>query len=199
MAAKGYTTEAKVENYLLTNIDASFATQVSEWIESIENYIDKFTNRNFQTSNPSPTTKLFNGTGRSYLPVKDCLDVTLLEEETNHASATFQTITASDWYKMPTNSTILYGLKLASGIFTKGIQNYRVTARWGSSASIPKDIEFAATVMVAGIINFSNNSPGDIIQESLGGYSVSYNSAQQRDDFNRAMQILKMWKRKDLL
>ncbi len=33
MSAKGYTTKTKVENYTLQNIDASFNTQMDNWIQ----------------------------------------------------------------------------------------------------------------------------------------------------------------------
>ena len=44
---KNYTDKTSIENYMLKTIDVSFASQISAWIEAMENFIDKHTGRNF--------------------------------------------------------------------------------------------------------------------------------------------------------
>jgi hypothetical protein len=68
------------------------------------------------------------------------------------------------------------------GIYVKG--------RWGYSEEAPADIENVATVLVAGIINYSWNAEGEIASESIGQYSVSYKTEKQWTDFERVPETL---------
>jgi 5-enolpyruvylshikimate-3-phosphate synthase len=73
-----------------------------------------------------------------------------------------------------------------------------VTAKWGFG-SVPADLSFAATVMVAGIINNQNSQDTDnkeVQSETIGRYSVTYKSGStQATDYVNAMNILKSYKR----
>ena len=62
---KGYTSKTAIENYLLESIDSSFNTQIENWIESIEKYIDNYTGRNFKADTEASERKFDGNAGLS--------------------------------------------------------------------------------------------------------------------------------------
>jgi hypothetical protein len=64
---------------------------------------------------------------------------------------------------------------------------------------VPADIKFAATVLVAGIINYSADVAGEVKSMSLGGYSVTYKDEKQWQDFDRVSEILKLNKKFEII
>jgi len=65
-----YTDKAQVENYLLTDINVSFDTQVDEWIAAASAYIEQATNRVF-VADESETRRIFYGNRTSTLITDD--------------------------------------------------------------------------------------------------------------------------------
>jgi len=204
MSSKGYTTKTKVENYLLKDINVSFDTQIDNWIEGVENIIDQITNRNFKADS-SASARLFNGDGTPELLIDECVEVTLVEVGNDGYGSSFTTVASSGsdrYFTLPNNHTVkkqpIHKIELSARDFVCGTQNNRITAKWGYSAEVPKDIEFVATVLVAGIINQHSQSGDQIKSERIGNYTVTYNTDNGGDsfaDFNRAMEILKMYTR----
>ncbi len=207
MAAKGYTTEVKVEQYGLIDIDASYATQVDEWIESVENIIDDITGRTF-IADEEASTRLFDGNGSRKLLIDDAAAVTLVEIGNDSYGGAFQTIPATGanrYFLEPTNGKNNSGkpvpytsIVLNANHFVTGRQNQRITAKWGYSVEVPREIEFVATVFVFGIVNQQRQGGNSVKSERIGNYQVTYNSENGRDswgDFERAMEILDTFKR----
>jgi hypothetical protein len=197
---KGYTTKTKIENYTLTEIDISFNDQIDTWIEAIENYIDKVTGRNF-IADTSASERLFNGNGSRNLPIDDCISVTKVEKGNNSYGDSFREIdeeVAGGYYLLPENYSEkglpIDMIHLRGSLWNKGLKNHRITAKWGYSEEVPKDIEFATTVFVNGIINKTNVTKGDISSEKIGDYSVSYKSEKEKSDYIRALEILEKYK-----
>lgn len=189
MASKGYTTKEAIENYLLIDIDASFDEQVDEWIESVEEYIDHETNRDFALAEDpaDPADRIFDGDGSNTLDIDPA---TAIESVSLNGS-----VIAEDQYVLyPANKTTKTQIKLKNIRFPVGIQNVTVNANWGYDA-VPKDIKLAATVLVAGIINNAWQSEGEIASMTIGRYSVTYKTKQQVDDFNKIEEILSYNKR----
>lgn len=204
MSAKGYTTEAVIENYLLQNIDSSFSSQIDKWIESVEQIIDKMTGRNF-IADSEATARLFDGDGTQELLIDECIEITKVEVGNDDYGSSFTEVAATGadrYFKDPPNYEVkglpVYKLTLRSREWIDGKQNHRVTAKWGFSASVPKDIEFAATVFVAGIINQEHlQGNSEVKSESIGNYSVTYNTDNGGNswaDFQKAMEILNNYK-----
>jgi hypothetical protein len=191
---KGYTTRQKIENYLLITIDASFYDQVTAWIEEVEKYIDNLTGRSFaveideddSTGGLLATERVYDGDGTTTILIDDCVGVTKLEIDGDEAT---------EFVTYPANTLPKTKLKLTAGRFTRGTQNIKVTAQWGYSATPPGDITTAATVLVAGIINYSLNADGEVQNESIGRYSVTYKAEKQWQDFERVEEILKYYKK----
>ena len=187
---KGYTDKGNIQNYLLTLIDNSFNNQVDDWICSVEDYIDQQTGRNFIAATVA-TVKLYDGDGSNEILIDDCVSVTDLEILTTEGEVVLDTLVqGEDYFLEPANDTPKQSIRLYGYKFTKGIQNIKVTAKWGYSTAVPADIKFAATVLVSNIINFSNQSEGEINNMSIGSYSVSFKDQAKRDDFDRVQEIL---------
>lgn len=206
MAAK-YTTEAKVAAFLDETIATGAATA---FIESAEALIDQITGRNFK-ADTAASAKLFDGNDEQDLSIDDCVAVTKVEVGSNFYGDSHDEVVANDavgagsdcYYKLPNNALVngqpIIELHLRSRIWVEGMANHRITAKWGYSVSAPKDIEFAATVLAGGmyIANRLKNGEGAVKSESIGGYSITYDSGSESkwNDYDAALKILDRYKK----
>jgi hypothetical protein len=174
-----YITQEELENYLLTEINISFADQIEKWIEAAEKYIEKYTGKVFESVEE---TRLFDGSGRYKLLIDDCLEITKIEISDTEIN---------DYKLYPANKTPKIIIYYPSG-FNSGYQNVSIEGKWGHSETPPEDIKFATTVLVAGIIN-GQLKEGAIKQEKIGNYAVTYTEDQEKD-YEQAMAILDMYK-----
>ena len=196
---KGYTTKAAIENYIMQEIDESFDAQVESWIEAVEKIIDKITGRNFVADSVA-SARLYDGDDTQELLIDECVAVTKVEAGNDSYGSTFTEVvsTGADRYFLkPDNYASkelpIYKIVFNARCFPGGMQNNRITAKWGYSAAVPADIEFAATVFVSGILNQQRQGGDEIKSESIGNYSVTYNTDKNGNswaDFERAQQIL---------
>jgi hypothetical protein len=188
-----YTTEEAVENYTLTTIDDSFSGSIDEWISSMSKAMDRKCNRILVQ--PTASTIVFDGNGRTAITIPECCGITVVEVDEVDI---FSKIKA-----YPTTIDSKNELKLESNYFTKGLQNISVTGKFGLHSAenvdaiddVPDDIQFVCTVLVAGIVNNSNNQKDAVKSEKIGQYSVTYNDPAQRKDYMMAMDILKGYRR----
>lgn len=188
---KGYTNKTELENYLLIDIDASFWTQVERWIEDIEKYIDNKTGRNF-IADSMATIKKYDGDNTTKLLIDDCVDVTELRIGTDMPLIKDESGEDDDYFLYPLNSEVINRIELVNGYFPRWPrQTVSVKAKWGFSAVCPGDIRNTATVMVAGIINYSLQAEGEVKSMSIGRYNVTYKDEKQWQDFDRVEEILK--------
>jgi len=187
---RGYTSKINLERYTLQTIDASFDAQITSWIESIEKFIEKYTGRIF-IADTTASEKVYDGEGGSKQKFDEFISLTKVEigEDT-------KTEIESDNYRIyPNNDERKNKIQLKENYFTKGYQNVTITAKWGYSINCPADLTLAATTLLAGIINYSNDAKGKIRSESIGRYTVAYTDDQGWQDFKRAMMILNSYKR----
>lgn len=183
---KGYTTKLAVENYLLTDIDPSFDEQIDEWISAVETYIEHETGREFGIAEDpaDPTDHVYDGDGTDTLTI-DPADAV----ESIKLSPTGAAIAADQYYLYPANKTPKTKIKMRGMVFPKGNQNIVVNANYGL-AQVPADIKFAATILVAGIVNNSASTDGEVSSYSIGPYSVTFKDEQQLKDFTKVSDIL---------
>ena len=184
-----YTTITKVENYLLTEIDLSFQSQVEDWIEAVSKDIDNYTQRSFTSTTE---TRYFDGNNKREMRIDDALAITTLELSSEYYGNTFTE--EEDYITIPANELPITRIHLKDNWFYNGIQNVKITADWGYSATTPSDIEFAATVLVGAIINNQMNNDAKE-SESIGDYKVSFTDNKQEKDYQRAINILDSYKR----
>lgn len=201
---KGYTDITTIENYILQTIDPSFYSQINAWIEGIEQTIDNITGRSFVIDEEAePTARLYDGDCTDELLIDDCVSVETVEVGNDYYGQSFTEVPdtgAGRYFTYPVNHAArgipITKIRLSDREFPHGSQNNKITALWGYSVAVPKDIKFAATVFVAGIINQSRQGGDSIKSEKIGNYQVTYNSDNGDDsfgDFKQAMSIVQKY------
>lgn len=187
MAAKGYTTKTAVENYMLITIDAAFDTQIDEWIEGAEKFMDGLADRQLVADSAAGDFK-YDGNGKKSLMIDDFIEITKIQDKTLDITAAC--------FLYPANKNPKWRIESEQS-FTQGLQNITVTGKRGYSAlaDLPKDLKFAATVIVAGIVNHYTVTDKDIRSESIGRYTVTYKDKNQTADYDRALGIINSYKR----
>lgn len=196
---KGYTTEALIEQYTLTDIASSFSAQISSWIEAMEEHVDNETGRNF-IADTTATARVFDGDGEHDLLIDDAVAVTLVEVGEDDYGGAFSTVPATGstrYFLEPANYAVknmpITKIVLQHRPWTHGKQNNRITAKWGYSVECPEAIKFATTVLVAGIINAQRKDTKEIASEKIGNYAVTYASDKEKSDFEQAKAILQKY------
>lgn len=202
MEPKGYTTIENIENYILQEIEEAFQPQVEAWIAGVERVIDQITGRNF-VADEVASARLYDGDGSDDLLIDDCIAVTEVATGNDSYGGGFTIVpsTGADrYFTYPANHDVLSipitKIKLNARCFTHGNQNNKITAKWGYSEEAPADIQFAATVFVAGILNQNRQGGDQVKSESIGNYSVTYNTDLGSDswaDFQKAIEIIKTY------
>lgn len=187
---KGYTNIGQIQNYLLHSIKTYFRPQVEDWIARMEKYVEKQTGRVF-IADAVASEKLYDGNGKIQLFLDECISVSKLTIDDTE-------ISSSDYLLYPANETPKTRIKLkddAGLLFDKDEQNIKVEAKWGYSEECPADIGFATMILVVGIINFSGEMAGEIKSKSIGTFSITYKDEKGWQDFDRAKEILKQYKK----
>lgn len=205
--AKGYTTKAKVAQFLNTTIsmsDDDFAVLIA-YAESI---IEQITGRIFavvltdeEELEDVAEVRLFSGNGRQSLLIDDTCLVTKVEVGNDDYGGSFTEVdpvseNPDGYFLLPPNALSkgqpITEIKLRSRHWTCGELNNRITAVWAYSEEAPDDISFAATVLTGGIYNYNRGGgSGNIKSERIGDYSVTYDNDGGWDDLERAKDIIK--------
>lgn len=190
-----YTTEAQLESFLDTTITAGDA---DDFMDQAEAFIDSETGRNFK-ADTSASARRFRGTDKKLLVIDDCVEITKVEKANDHWGDSLTTISSDDYILQPRNHSA-EGIPI-KGIFYKhgfwgigegGLENHKITAKWGYSVDPPDDIVFAATILAAGLYS-ANRSEGGVESERIGNYQVKY-ANDNWGAFNRAIEILNNYK-----
>lgn len=176
-----YTTKIAVQNYLKRNIDTGFDAQLNAYIAAMSRFADTFCSQTLVAE--TATARKYDGNGLQELHIDDVYDVT--------------EVTANDVVisplLYPANSPKKHRLLLTTTAFPHGFQNIEVTGKFGRFTSLPPDLEFAVTVLVAGIVNQVDKQTEGIKSEKIGEYQVTYTDGQ-RHDYEQAMAILKSYR-----
>lgn len=188
-----YTTEAKIENYLATDINNNFSGQIDDWIAAVEAYINKYCNRpdGFIAGNG---TRYYEGEGTRELLIDSFTSLTSVQIMEQDGVTVNQTLSTDDYWAYPLNTTPKYKLVLTPnsslGVFPRRKSSVKVVGSFGfADTSVPKDIELAATMLVAKIIE-KGLKGGQISSESLGDYSVTYANITEADNEIGATKLL---------
>lgn len=174
-----YTDKEAIENYILKTIDDGFDAQLTEYIIAMSKYIDNITHR--AIFRDTPEIYKYDGDGTDTLQILDCNTITEIALDGT---------VITDYFKYPSNKPYTNKLKLDGSVFTEGLQNVLVTAKHGFSATLPEDIKFACTVLVAGILNDQQTNDKKGTTERIGGYSISYKDDQGEKDYAETKRIL---------
>ena len=180
-----YTTKLKVQEYLNTSIKSAGDSRVNSWIASIDSFIDKFTGRSFESTNE---TRKFDTDGSDVIMIDDLLSASEVQDD--GAVITED----SDFVFFPSNSTPKYAIEMIDGYFSDQKRALSITGDWGYSETPPADIELAATILVAGLVNQNREGGKQLRTVSFENYSASFQDHQMKD-FDMAINILKQYQR----
>ena len=188
MTPRGYSTIAKIEDYLLIDIIDSFEGRVNEWIAQMEEFVEQETGRAFM-ADETASEKVYDGNGGLDLFLEECVEITKVTIDDVE-------VDSDDYLVYPASElpTTRIKLKNDAGLaFTKDEQNIKIEAKWGYSVLCPGDISFAVTVLVAGIINCAGEMEGEIKSEKIGSYNVTYKDKTSWQNFQTVKEILKRY------
>jgi hypothetical protein len=202
---KGYTNKKEIENYLGAPLDVDLTdesgdesgeeSQLNSWLEQAEEIIDNETGRNFKADSVA-SARLFDGRGSNKLLIDDCVVISKVElgdGNTILKSTEFEETT--DYISEPANKTPKQKLINMGYVWPSGRQNVKITAKWGYSVKVPKDITFAATVLAVGIINNTGNIEQTVRSITVGRYTVTYDNSRQLNDLEKVKEILERYKK----
>lgn len=191
-----YTNEGKVENYLQIDIDASLSDYVTSWITATQRWIDNYTGKSFEQASE---TRYFDGSGKRELDIDDCISITTFQtlDSEGNVDDTLTEGASNDFLLYPYNETPKYIVKLSDvasiGSFPSGIKNIKIVGVWGHSATVPSDIELAATILVGNIVK-EGLKGGKPSSESLGDYNVAYHKVDETADAMAVKSILNQYR-----
>lgn len=179
-----YTDKEALENYLLKNIDDQFNDQIDSWINAMSIYIDNFCNRNIYRDTEEKYT--YDGDGDEVLHIKDCCEISSVTVDGDEVEV----------YKYPKNKPYASRLVRKDGLnWAKGRENILVTGYQAMNKTLPENIKYVCTVLVAGIINNQIFGDKNGNTERIGSYSVTYRDKSQNTDFDSVKKILSSYKR----
>jgi len=182
-----YTDKTAVENYISKTIATEFNSQLDEWIAAMSLEMDNMSNCKLVADQPEESGAdqqvefSYDGDGTDTLLIKTCTEISaVIIDDTER----------DDFVAYPANKDFKNKIRLPSGVFTRGLQNIGVTAIQAKFKTLPADIKFACTVLVAGIINNQITGAKNATSERIGNYTVTYDNEQGQKDFERAKRTI---------
>ena len=193
-----YTQKSYIQNYLLTNIDDSFDSQITKWVTAVSNWINNYTGTVFESS--SDTSRIYDGDGTNEIMVDEFTAITKIEILDREGDVDETLNSTSYWHAYPANKDYKNRIRINAAnapiaVFPSGHQNVKLYATFGHSASVPEDIRLAATMLVGQIIRDSQTEEtGRVTAESLGEYSVTFADIDRIADRIGVMDILNQYR-----
>lgn len=177
-----YTDKAAVQSYILRNIDVSFDTQLTEWINAMSEYID---NRvGYPVFTDTATERLYDGSGQDTQIISPVNTITVITVDDVVVTPLIGP------YNIPTKSF----LKFRDNYFTEGLANVSVTGKHCLTSTLPNDIKLACTILVAGIVNQSENQTDGVKSEKIGEYAVTYNTEDEQKQYKWAKEAIEKYR-----
>lgn len=189
---KNYTNQQLIEQFIGEPVNSS----LQEIIVAVQQYIDNYTGRNFK-ADCTASAKVYDGNNDQYLNIDDCISITKVEVGDMYGDS-FTEIASSGidrYFTYPANELPINKLFLRSRVFNYGIQNIRITAKWGYTEEVPDDISWVATFLSSSI--YKTGEQGNIAgvkSERIGEYSVSFGE-DGGSDWDKAKVILDTYKK----
>jgi len=192
-----YTIKEKVETFLG---GVTISESLDDLIDGVEKYIDNYTERNFNADDEA-SMRVFSGDNTGLLLIDDAVEITKVELGNDSYGDNFSELVLNIDYKlMPENYEVknqpITKIFLRNNIWGVGIQNHKITAKWGYSSITPADIVWVATFLAASVYKLgSSGSVGGVSSEKIGEYSVSFNTEKEFSDFKKSTEILDNYKK----
>jgi hypothetical protein len=170
-----YTTAQKVADL----IGVSSTLIKADWITWSQGYVESRTGQKY--SETTVTEELYDGTGNDELVLKNfpLTEVTKIEYFDEDESEEWEELEA-DYYKVYNDDGIIKFYDPDGDIeeivcFEEGMLNWRVSYKYGH-ASTPAIIEFLTSLLTADLYFKSAGKPSVVSSESIGDYSIGYDS-----------------------
>jgi len=185
------TTKSKVENFLNTSISEDLVDKIAWVTKFIENYTEK----DFEAG--VAESRYYDGDGTDTLLIDDVTSVSQVDIIDAQAvdDVEYTLDQTDDYWLYPLNKTTFDRIKLNStgsrGIFPIGHHRVKVTGVFAFSATVPADIEWVATSMVAELYKMHDDSTRVISSETLGEYSVTFEKLTEKPSY---LNILKFYR-----
>jgi hypothetical protein len=169
---------------------------IEAFIKSATRTMDQLANQKLVAealgSGEEAPSKYYDGNAKGNIRIDNCWEIEKVELGDQYGenfveTTTYQRYPAED----PCNMLFLKG-----GLFPFGNQNVKVTGLFGLFDTLPEDIEFACTVITAGMI-LNKNAGGVVTSEKIGNYAVSFDTTDKARDFNQALDIINGYRKMD--
>ena len=178
-----YTDKTAVQNYTLTNIDSAFNTQLTEWITAMSEYIDQRVGYPLYTETESE--RLYDGSGAEEQLIGAANSITAVTVDGVAVTPVYGP------YNQPTKTFML----LPNQYFPVGYANVSVTGKHCLLSAVPSDIKLACTILVAGIVNQSNNQTDGVKSEKIGEYQVTYATEEEQKQYQWAKTVIEGYRK----
>lgn len=192
-----YANEGNLENYLTIDVDNSFSSAISDWALAVDLYINKYVGKNFLDSGLE--TRHFDGNGEREIDIDDYISLSTVQTLNLTSDDVAHTLTegkSNDYLTYPYNTDPKFRIILtrtsAVAVWPKGERRIKISGNWGS-ATVPKDVELAATMLLAGIVE-KGLKGGTVQSEDLGDYSVTYKDIDMISSVMGVKEILDNYK-----
>lgn len=173
-----YTNIPLIENFLQRALSENEQAFLGALIPAITTWLNRKLGTSFEEV--SATTRYFDG-GSATIDIDPCYDITEIKSINNDGTDSYIYTTGTEYVAEPQNTTIKNELRRRYGHFPKGAGRIAVTAKFSENEDpgIPYDIQTAATIMAAEVLNQGKiaSSGGNVASESLEGHSVTYDTS----------------------
>lgn len=194
-----YVTKGTVQKYLNVDIASSMDAQLDDWITAIEKWIEKYTGKSFEASSETRYYDTYNSKRGYEIDIDPFTAITALEY-LDEEGATDETLTegqSNDFLTYPLNDTEKYKILIlptsSVGPMPIGARRLKVTATFGHSDVVPKDIELVATKLVASVVS-EGLKGGKLQQVNIGDYQATFEKIDQTAEALGIYQILDMYR-----
>lgn len=166
-----YTTAVNAANRLQIELSPEQTAYFNDVMDkAIDEYIDGETRTTF--GGTEVTTVYVDGSCTNMLVIPTMHDITQIQKLARDDSVE-ETLDTSDYLLYPSGDPDTYAIRLRSGIFTEGFENYAITGVLGHR-DVPEDIMMVATELAA---NGINQNISNIKRERVGDWDVIYKDA----------------------
>ena len=183
MANTAYATVAELKAFIDITSDTD-DTQLQILLNAAAEAIDRYCRHekpsgedDFFVADSTASTALYNGSGRSYQRIDDCMSITLVEVKDSPSDSAYTEWTTSDWIAAsgnvdnPNFNRTPYSVlicdpngdydRFTSGTYThrpgfrpdimirQGTPTVRITAKWGYATTVPHEIKTATCMFAA--------------------------------------------------
>ena len=177
-----YTDKGNIQEYLNVDIASSFDSAITEWIQAVELWINRYTGKSFEVG--AETTRYFDTCGGKSVFVDTFTgtpsEVSMISSDGN-VEATLTEGHTNDYLRYPLNTSekneIVLTANSRHGRFGHGSSRLKITATFGYG-TVPKDIQLVATKLVAAIVE-KGLKGGKLASVSLGDTTSSFQSIDE--------------------